>query len=124
LDFDIAVEKKLGISMTKDDFKDDPDFTNFETPTCEPYEDDEVPASKMSDIDDVDNYDQYGVTQVRVPIGDEIWTGKVMWYKRELDGTVKGRANANSMLDIRTLAGFSNEGDEERPHCISDFEWG
>jgi hypothetical protein len=29
--FDEAVEKKLGPSMMKDDYKDDPDFANFET---------------------------------------------------------------------------------------------
>jgi hypothetical protein len=52
------------------------------------YEDYEVPAFKMSDIDDVkrqddvDTYDQYIGSQVRVPIGDEIRTA--------LDGTVRG----------------------------------
>jgi hypothetical protein len=39
---------------------------------------------------------------VRVPIGDEICTGEVVRRNCELDGTVKGRANANSMLDTRT----------------------
>jgi hypothetical protein len=39
---------------------------------------------------------------VRVPIGDEIRYGKVIRCKRDLDGTVRGRANANSMLDTRT----------------------
>jgi hypothetical protein len=40
------------------------------------YEYDEVPASKMPDIDDtddkheIDTYDQYDGAQVRVPIGD------------------------------------------------------
>jgi hypothetical protein len=39
---------------------------------------------------------------VRVPIGDDIRSGKVVRHKRELDGTVRGRANVNSMLDTRT----------------------
>jgi hypothetical protein len=39
---------------------------------------------------------------VRVPIGNEIRSGKVDWRKRELDGTVRGRANVNTMLDTRT----------------------
>jgi hypothetical protein len=39
LAFHEAVEKKHGPSMTKDDFKDDPDIADFETPTFEPYED-------------------------------------------------------------------------------------
>jgi hypothetical protein len=39
---------------------------------------------------------------VRVPIGDEIRSGKVVRCKRELDDTVRERSNANSMLDTRT----------------------
>jgi hypothetical protein len=39
---------------------------------------------------------------VRVPIGDEIRSGKVVRRKRDLDRTVRGRANANSMVDTRT----------------------
>jgi hypothetical protein len=67
--------------MAKDDLKDDPDFADFETPTFETYEDDEVPAYKMPDIDnvdDVDTYDQYVGDQVRLTVGDEIRNGKVM----------------------------------------------
>jgi hypothetical protein len=62
----------------------------------------------MPDIDDikeehdVDTYDQYVGAHVRVPIGNEIRSGKVVRRNRELDGTVRGRANANSMLDTRT----------------------
>jgi hypothetical protein len=65
LKFEISVEEKLGKSMLNADFKDDPYFDDFVTPSFEPYEDDEVPASKMTDIDevesdaDVDTYDQY-----------------------------------------------------------------
>jgi hypothetical protein len=32
-EFDIAIEKKFGTSMDKNDFNDDPDYTNFVTPT-------------------------------------------------------------------------------------------
>jgi hypothetical protein len=39
---------------------------------------------------------------VRIPIGDKIRYGKVVRRKRDMDGTVRGRANANSMLDTRT----------------------
>jgi hypothetical protein len=38
---------------------------------------------------------------VRVPIGDEIRYGKVVQSNHEMCGTVRGRANANSMLDTR-----------------------
>jgi hypothetical protein len=68
----------------------------------------EVPTSKMPDIDDikkehdVDTYDQYVGAHIRVPIGDEIRSAKVIQRKRDLDGTVRGRANANPMSDTRT----------------------
>jgi hypothetical protein len=107
-EFEIAIEKKLGASMDKSDFKDDPDYADFVTPTYDCYEDDKVSSSKIPAIDDikeendVDTYDQYVGAYVRVPIGYEIRSGKVGRHKRELDGTVRGRANANSMLDTRT----------------------
>jgi hypothetical protein len=107
-EFDIAIENKFGTSMDKNDFKDDPDYADFVTPTYDCYEDDEVSSSKMPDIDDikeehnVDTYDQYVGAHVRVPIGDEIRSGKVVWRKREPDGNVRGRSNANSMLYTRT----------------------
>jgi hypothetical protein len=59
----------------------------------------------MQDIDeikmehDVDTYDQYVGAHVRVPIGHEIKSGKVIRRKREIDGTASGRANADPMLD-------------------------
>jgi hypothetical protein len=61
-----------------------------------PYIDD------IKEANDVDTYDQYVGAHVRVPIGDEIHSGKVVRRKRELDGTMRGRANANSILDTRT----------------------
>jgi hypothetical protein len=94
--------------MDKHDFKDDPDYADFVTPTYDCYEDDEVSSSTMSYIDDikeendVDTYDQYVGSRVRVPIGDEIRSRKVVRRKRDLDGTMRGWANANSMLDTRT----------------------
>jgi hypothetical protein len=107
-EFDIAIEGKFGPDMNKDDFQNDPDYADFVTPTYDCYKDDEVSTHKMPDIDDikeehdVDRYDQYVGAHVRVPIGDEIRSGKVVRRKRELDGTVRGRANANSMSDTRT----------------------
>jgi hypothetical protein len=77
-DFDIAVEKKFGPAMNKDDFQDDPDYADFVTPTYDCYEDDEVSPSKMPYIDDIKKehdvatYDQYVGAHVMVPIGDEI----------------------------------------------------
>jgi hypothetical protein len=86
-EFDIAIEKKFGTSMDKNDFKDDPDYADFVTPTYDCYEEDEVSSSKMTDIDyikeehDVDTHDQYFGAHVRVPIGDEIHSEKVVRRK-------------------------------------------
>jgi hypothetical protein len=77
LDFDIQTKEKFGPSMTKDYFKDDPNFADFETLEYEPCEDGEVPTAHMPDIDDihdVDTYDQYVGDKIRVQIGDEIRT--------------------------------------------------
>jgi hypothetical protein len=56
----------------------------------------------IKEKNDVDTYNQYVGSHVRVPIGGEIRYGKVVRCKRELEGTVRGRANSNSMLDTRT----------------------
>jgi hypothetical protein len=95
-EFDNAIEKKFGPAMEKSNFQDDRDYADFATPTFDSYEDDEVPSSKMPDIDDikkesdVNTYDQYAGARVRVPIGNEIKSGKVIRRKHELDGTVRG----------------------------------
>jgi hypothetical protein len=105
LDLDTRIEEKYGPPIAEADFKDDPDFADFETTDFEPYEDDKVVPDQMPDIDDVDDiatYDQYVGAQVRVPIGDKIRSGKVMRRNPSLDGTVKGRVNSNVMLDTRT----------------------
>jgi hypothetical protein len=47
-------------------------------------------------------HDQYVGAHVKVTIGDYIRSGKVVRIKLELDVTVRGRANANSILDTRT----------------------
>jgi hypothetical protein len=92
--FTSPLRRNVGTSMDKNDFKDDPDYADFVTPTYDCYEDDEVSSSKMPDIDDIkeehdiDTYDKYVGAHVRVPIGDKIRSGKVVRFKRELDGTV------------------------------------
>jgi hypothetical protein len=62
----------------------------------------------------VNNYDHYFGAHVRVPIGNDIKSEKVLRRKRELDGTLRGRSNANPMLDTRNYEiefpdGRSNE---------------
>jgi hypothetical protein len=118
-EFGIAVENKFGPAMNKDDFQDDPDYAYIVTPAYDCYEDDELSHSKIPDIDDikeehdVDTYETCVGARVRVPIGDEIQSGKVVRSKCGLDGTVRGRTNSNSMLDTRTY-------EIEFPDCRSD----
>jgi hypothetical protein len=127
-EFEIAIEKKCGASLYKWDFKDDPEYAYFVTPTYDCYEDDEVSSFNMPDINDtteendVDTYDQYIGAHVRVPIGDEIRSGKVVRRKLELDGTVRGVANAKSMLDTRTyeIEFTGGRSDEYTANVIAD----
>jgi hypothetical protein len=64
----------------------------------------------IKEENDVDTYDQYFGAHVRVPIGDEIRSGKVVQCKRELYDTLRGRANANSMLDTKTYEIYFPDG--------------
>jgi hypothetical protein len=126
--FDIAIEKQFCASMDTNDFKDDPYYADFVTPTYDCYEDDELSSSKIPDIDDikeendVDTYDQYVGAHMRVPIGDDVLSGKVVRCKGELYGTVRGRANANSMLDTRTceIEFPDDHSDEYTANVIAD----
>jgi hypothetical protein len=120
--FDTEIEEKSGPAMNRNDFEDDPDYADFVTPTFDCYEDDEVPPSKMPDIDDikeehdVDTYDQYVGAHVRVPIGNEIKSGKVIWRN-----TVRRRANSKPMLDTRNYKIQFPDGrsDESTPNVIA-----
>jgi hypothetical protein len=82
----------------------------------------------MPDIDDikkennVDTCAQYSGSRERVPIGDYIRSGKVIWRKRELDGNVRGRSNSNSILDTRTYEIYFPDGcsDEYTTNVIAE----
>jgi hypothetical protein len=109
LEYNKAVRDKLGSPMFPDDYKYDPefsDFSDFDMPSHEVYEDDNVPSQAMPDTDDlghdVGTHGQYVVASVRVPIGNKIRSGRVTDCKRELNGTMLGAANTNPMLDTRT----------------------
>jgi hypothetical protein len=127
-EFNIAVEKKFGPLMDMDDFRDDPDYADFVTTTYDCYEYYEVSSSKIPYIDyikeehDVDTYDPYVGAHVRVTIGNEVCSVKVVRRKRDLDGTVRGIANANAMLDTRTYEIEFPDGrsDEYTANVIAD----
>ena len=85
--------------------KDFPEELDVETPIGIPYEDDcEDGVAPMPDRDDDDPevFDNYLGAEVALSRGDVISTGKVVGRKRELDGSVKGKANRNPILDTRT----------------------
>ena len=85
--------------------KSDPDFPDLEMPSFEPYADDhDGEHSQVPDINDVDpdTCDVYVGTEVGLSIGDKVMAGKVKRRKCELDGTLKGIAHLNPILDTRT----------------------
>ena len=103
--FDANVHKVLGDSFKYKDFQDDPDMSEIDTPTYETYEDDDDGAiPPVPDIDDVDpdTHDRYVGAEVELSIGDKVMSGKVRNRKREVDGTLKGTAHSNPILDTRT----------------------
>ena len=103
--FDIKVHAALGDSFRIEDFKDNPDMSDIETPTYESYEDDDDGAYvPVSDIDDADpdTHDRYVGAEVNLLIGDKVMSGKVRQRKREADGSLKGTAHPNPILDTRT----------------------
>jgi hypothetical protein len=106
-EYDESIKVKLGKGMQDHEFKLDPDFADFMTPTHDYYEDKKEPAFEMPDIDnldehDVDTYDQYVGASMQLSIGDKVQTGKVTGRKLGLDGVARGKASANPILDTRT----------------------
>eukprot|EP00978_Attheya_sp_CCMP212_P031627 scaffold120344_cov31-Attheya_sp.AAC.1 len=58
----------------------------------------------LPDRDDADpgQFDNYVGSEVLLPYGDQIKSGKVVGRKRAADGSVKGNANTNPILDTTT----------------------
>ena len=103
--FDKQVHELLGDSFRPEDFQDDPDMADINTPTYETYEDEDDDAfPPIPDIDDADpdTHDRYVGAEVELSIGDSVMSGKVLQRKREADGSLKGTANPNPILDTRT----------------------
>jgi transposase len=100
-EWDDAIRAKLGPGSTMDDFKDD----DVETPTYDLYADEEDgEAQHMPERDDVtaENLDQYIGAEVLLPLGDKMLSGKVRARKRDRDGSLRGTAHSNPILDSRT----------------------
>lgn len=98
--FDANIELKLGPGFDHEDMKDDPDI---ETPTYDPYEDQENQPHVVPDREDVqeEGYDPYTHAEVLLPSGDKMLTAKVMRPKRNRDGSMIGKGNVNPILDTR-----------------------
>ena len=100
-EFDESIRKKLGAEMDSIDFPAD----DFETPTYEPYQDENGDGqTRAPDVEDVtpEAYDLYLNAEVLLPRGDGLKTGKVKRRKRDADGELRGLANNNPILDTRT----------------------
>ncbi len=83
--FDENVNKVLGKAYNPDDFKDNLDMLDVDTPTYNMYKDDDKEAySQVLDIDDVspDTYNCYVGNEVELLIGDKVMSGKVKRQKR------------------------------------------
>ena len=100
-EFDESIRKKLGAEMDSIDFPAD----DFETPTYEPYQDENGDGqTRAPDVEDVtpEAYDLYLNAEVLLPRGDGLKTGKVKRRKRDADGELRGLGNNNPILNTRT----------------------
>ena len=103
--FTEKVNAMLGDGFKYEDFANDPELEDLQTPTFEGYadaDDGEMPHVLDADDEvDVDTYDQYIGAEVTLPVGDQMRSAKVRSRKRSVDGKLVGRANTNPILDTR-----------------------
>ncbi len=95
----------LDESYNPDDFKDDPDMSDMDTPTYDMYEDnDEGVYSQVPGTNDVspETYNHYVGAEVKLSIGDKVMCVKVRRQKREHDGSLKGTEHPNLILNTCT----------------------
>ena len=100
-EYDATVKEKLGKSAKADEYDG---LVDIETPTYEPYEDDDDPRPKETpDVDDItpDTFDNYVGADVLLPKGSEMVTGKVKRRSKDGDGKLQGTAHQNPILDTR-----------------------
>jgi hypothetical protein len=106
-EYDEAIKVKPGKVMQDHEFKLDPDFADFVTPTHDCYKDKKEPTFEMPGIDNldehyVDTYDQYVGASMHLSIGVKVQTVNITGRKRGLYGVAGGKASANPILDTRT----------------------
>ena len=98
-DFLKNIQQTLGEIANDSDFTDE--FDEFNTPTYEPYQDNDTKPQITLDRDDYQSFDQYIGAEVLLPCGDKQLSGKVMTRKREADGSLKGERHSNPLFDTR-----------------------
>ena len=79
--------------------------------------DEETPEIKEADEFDYDSYDQYITARVLLPQGDSMSYGTVKTRKRDQDGNLVGRYNANPLLDTALYEVEFDSGEVEAYHA-------
>jgi len=120
---DKVAHERYGPAMTAKDLVDE----DIETPAYDLYEDDDGERHEHCEEADVtpEEGDQYLNAQVLLQKGDGFKTGKVVRRKRDVDGTLKGTANTNPILDTRAYEVEFPDGEvsEYTANVIAENMW-
>ena len=101
--------------MIYKDLKNDPELADIETPSFEPYDDDQDGTRMyVPDIDDADpnTHDHYVRAEVELSIGDQVMSGIVCGRKQQSDGTLRGQCT----LTINIEPAMNNKQDSLCSH--------
>ena len=81
---------------------EDGDEFNINTPTYEPYEDEQTPKQDTPEVEDYqgDSFDKLISARVSLPVAATQQQGKVLRQKRDHDGKVIGTYSSNPYLDM------------------------
>ena len=124
-EFTRNVNEKIDSPLTAKDSNDIDQGTV--TPKFELYSDDVETNSSVRDIDDVtsEEFDQYIGAEVLLPKGNSSTTGRVKQRKRDADGNLTGKSNANPILDTRTYEVEFPDGEvnEYSANVIAENMW-
>ena len=98
-EFSNTLKQKLGdrIRGIAPEDPNDPD----DTPTFDPYEDDQTKPHTVPEADDMQepDYDKYIAARVSLPRGEGTMPARVMKRKRDDNGVLLGSSHSNPMLD-------------------------
>ena len=108
--FDDNIIQKIGVPATENDFDKD-----YLTPTYEYYDDDhqdaapDAPPENLTPTPEIG--DNYLNMELMLPRGVTLARGRVTERKRDHEGNVIGRSNANPILDTREYEVKFEDGD-------------